>query len=45
MKKSRRGLSLDNQGEFMVIDAEHNYIVAGERFDMSLEELEKWMEK
>jgi hypothetical protein len=45
IKQSRRALSSDNQGEFMVLDAERNYIVAGERYDMSLDDLEKWTER
>ena len=35
-RKSRlRTISLDNHGEFMLVDPMHNCIVAGERFDLS----------
>lgn len=42
MKKSRRQLSGDNQGDFMLI-SEENVIVAGERFDMTLDEVEEYL--
>jgi hypothetical protein len=38
-KKSRRGYSIDNHGGFMLIDPFHNWIVAGERFDLSADEV------
>jgi hypothetical protein len=39
-KKTRwRANSIDNHGEFQIIDAYQNLIVAGERFDMSAEEV------
>ncbi len=36
-RKSRGMLSLDNRGGFMLIDPEQNWIVAGEKFDLSPE--------
>jgi len=45
-KKSRRRVgsvdyvgSVDNHGEFMLVDPYTNYVVAGERFDLSAEEV------
>lgn len=35
------GLDVDNQGGYMVIDNYTNGIVAGERFDLSLEDVER----
>ncbi len=35
MRKSRAALSIDNHGQFRLIDASTNSIVAGERFDMT----------
>lgn len=42
-RKSRRFLgSLDNLGEFRLVDAVGNFVVAGERFDMTPEEVIDW---
>lgn len=38
------GLDADNQGGYMVIDNYTNGIVAGEHFDLSLEEVERMAE-
>lgn len=40
--KSRRQLSCDNQGEFMLAD-DRNHIVLGSQFDASLEEIETYL--
>ena len=40
LKKSRvRNSNLDNQGSYMIIEPNMNIVVAGERFDLSLEEV------
>ena len=36
MRKSRSMTSLDNRGEYMLIEANHNLIVLGQRFDATL---------
>jgi hypothetical protein len=33
--KSRRQLSLDNHGDYMLIDPQRNIVVAGERFELT----------
>ncbi len=38
-RKSRSMLSLDNFGGFILIDPEQNWVVAGERFDMSAKDV------
>ena len=39
-KKSRwRKHSIDNRGEFMLLDANRNAVVAGEKFDLSAEDI------
>lgn len=44
LQRSRwRSGSLDNFGEFRVIDPAYNVVVAGERFDMDLDEAEAWL--
>lgn len=43
MHKSRRCLSPDNMGGYMIVNLYGNYIVAGSRFDLSLEEVQGWI--
>lgn len=38
-RKSRRSWSLDNNGEYMLVDPATNFSVAGHRYDMSAEEV------
>ncbi|MFZ0846152.1 MAG: hypothetical protein WAM62_10200 [Pseudolabrys sp.] len=35
--------NLDNYGEYMLIDAAHNFIVLGERFNASLNDIEAFL--
>lgn len=43
LHKSRaRGVHFDNRGGYMIIDACCNYIVAGEKCDLSLEDVERF---
>lgn len=37
--KSRFALSIDNRGEFRLLDPYNNRIVAGEKFDLTAEEV------
>ena len=41
IKKSRK-TSLDNRGGYMLIDA-NNVIIAGEKFDLTPEEVRDWL--
>jgi hypothetical protein len=36
--------NLDNHGHYMIVN-ERNFIVAGERFDMTLDDIERWLKK
>lgn len=48
MRKSRQRThvpNLDNRGHYMIVDVERNFIVAGERFDMTLDDIGKWLKK
>lgn len=38
-RKSRLGSPIDNAGGFQLIDPDQNYIVAGEKFDLTSEEV------
>jgi len=42
VKKSRRGFSSDNLGDFMLID-ENNWVVIGSRFDATLDDIEEYL--
>jgi hypothetical protein len=41
LKKSRKGV-IDNRGGYMLVDA-NNIIIAGERFDLTPEDVRKWL--
>lgn len=43
LKKSHSGYSVDNLGGFMIINLNTNAIVAGEHFEMSLEDAERFL--
>ena len=42
LRKSRNGYSGDNLGGYMIVSVLHNIIEAGERYDLSLADVEKW---
>jgi hypothetical protein len=37
--KSRKAYGGDNFGGFMLVDAEHNYVITGSRYDLSPEDV------
>ncbi len=43
LRKSRRPLSPDNHGEFVIVDPSRKVVVAGERFDLDLDAVEAWL--
>lgn len=43
MHKSRRNINPDNMGDYMIVDLCRNYVVAGSRFDLSLEDVQEWI--
>lgn len=43
LHKSRAGFSADNLGEFMVVDTDMNAVVAGGRYDLTLDDVEEWL--
>ena len=46
LRKSRaKRLSVDNRGEYMLIELDHNAIVAGQRFDLSLSDVVEWLDE
>jgi len=42
---SRARLSLNNLGEFMLIDARHNWVVGGARYDWTAEDIIAYCEE
>ncbi|HIX90155.1 MAG TPA: hypothetical protein H9845_04585 [Candidatus Agathobaculum pullicola] len=44
MHKSHRNISADNLGGYMIIYLNGNYIVAGSRFELSLEDVQEWLD-
>ena len=44
IRKSRvREPNLDNLGGYMLIETDHNIVVSGERFDLSLDDIEAYL--
>jgi hypothetical protein len=43
LRKSRRQESLNNQGGFMIVDRDRNFVVAGDRFDLDLADVAEWL--
>jgi hypothetical protein len=35
--------SFNHQGGWQIVDAERNWLVVGERFDLSLDDVEQWL--
>lgn len=44
LHKSRARLSIDNLGGYMISNDNDNTIVAGEKYDLSIEDVEKFIE-
>ena len=44
LHRDRAGVwSFTHQGGWQIVDAERNWLVAGERFDLSLDAVEEWL--
>jgi len=43
MRRSRSRISLDNFGDFMLTDTNRGYVVAGSRFDMTLDDIQLYL--
>jgi len=43
LRKSRARISLDNEGEYMLVETSRNIVIRGSRFDASLEEIEAFL--
>ena len=43
MQKSRAPISSDNLGGYMIVDMSGNAVAAGDRFELTLEEVREWV--
>ncbi|MEA4899415.1 MAG: hypothetical protein VB115_14395 [Christensenellaceae bacterium] len=43
LRKSRCSISLDNHGEYMVLDAFSGAVVAGERYQLTAEDVDQFL--
>jgi hypothetical protein len=43
--RSRAGQSLDNHGGYQLVDADRNWIVAGERFNLTLDDVDRFLDE
>lgn len=43
LRKSRDGQSIDNQGGYMIVDPYRNAVVDGDRFNLSLTDVEAYL--
>jgi hypothetical protein len=43
VRKSRRSASLDNFGDYMLVDLAHNVVALGSRYDASLDDIEAFL--
>lgn len=44
LHKDKAGVwSFNHQGGWQIVDADRNWLVAGERFDLSLDDVEQWL--
>ena len=43
LRKSRSTINADNLGGYMIVDIASNAVVAGPRYELSLEDVAEWM--
>lgn len=43
LRRSRKPISIDNMGEYMIVDIFSNSVAAGSRFDLSLTDVADWL--
>lgn len=45
LSKSRARISLDNFGEYMIVDEKTNFVVAGRRYDYTLDDVAEYLKE
>ena len=43
LRRSRKPISIDNMGEYMIVDIFSNSVAGGSRFDLSLADVADWL--
>ena len=44
LRKSRATIAhLDDHGEYRLVDSDRGFVVAGEKFDLTLDDVENWL--
>jgi len=43
LRRSRKGISADNLGGYMIVDPENGWVVDGTRFDLADDYVEAWL--
>lgn len=43
LRRSRKPISIDNMGEYMIVDIFSNSVAAGSRFDLTLADVAAWL--
>lgn len=44
LRKSRKAVSIDNLGGYMIVNSYRNVVVAGSRYELSLDDVADWLE-
>jgi hypothetical protein len=44
LHKSRKAVSIDNLGGYMIVNSYRNVVVAGSRYELSLDDVAEWLE-
>ena len=44
LRKSRKQISIDNLGDYMIVDVFTNCVVSGSRHDMTLDDVTNWIQ-
>lgn len=44
LHKSRRAFNADNLGGYLIANQQNNTLIAGERFNLSLDDVNEWLE-
>lgn len=45
LRHSRKPISIDNMGDYMIVDTFSNSVAAGSRFDLSLDDVTDWLKE
>lgn len=43
LRKSRKPISVNNMGEYMIVDTINNCVVAGSNYELTLDDVAEWL--